>query len=94
MPALYSLGQHSALSQVHNQLHLYAFLDDIYAVVPSARVRPVLDLLSHHLPTDASTRAKPVYGTLQAPSHQTQAPSAKHGSGTKHYPQHNKGSGY
>ena len=53
MPALYSLGQHSALSQVHNQLHLYAFLDDIYAVVPSARVRPVLDLLSHHLPTDA-----------------------------------------
>lgn len=57
MPALYCLGPHSALSQAHSQLqaeeHVYAFLDDIYAVVPSARVRPVLNLLSHHPSTGA-----------------------------------------
>ena len=45
MPALFSLGQHPALEAVAAQLQpgeaLYAFLDDVYAVVEPNRVRPV-----------------------------------------------------
>ena len=53
MPALFSLGQKAALQAVQQQLQpgeaLYAFLDDVYTIVSPARVRPVFDLLSHHL---------------------------------------------
>lgn len=57
MPALYCLSQHPALAAVQAQLEpnefLFGFLDDFYAVVPTHRVRPVLDLLSQHLATHA-----------------------------------------
>lgn len=60
MPALFSLGQQPALQRVQAQLEpgetLYAFLDDIYAVVQPHRVRPVYDLLAHHLATHAHIR--------------------------------------
>ena len=53
MLALFSLGQKAALQAVQQQLQpgeaLYAFLDDVYTIVSPARVRPVFDLLSHHL---------------------------------------------
>ena len=53
MPALFSLGQKAALQAVQQQLQpgeaLYAFLDDVYTIVSPAPVRPVFDLLSHHL---------------------------------------------
>ena len=53
MPALFSLGQKAALQAVQQHLqpgeYLFAFLDDIYTIVPPARVRPVYDLLAHHL---------------------------------------------
>ena len=60
MPALFSLGQHPALEAVAAQLQpgeaLYAFLDDVYAVVEPNRVRPVYDLLAHHLHETARIR--------------------------------------
>ena len=53
MPALFSLGQHAAIQAVHSQLQegesLYAYLDDVYAMVEPHRVKPVYDLLAHHL---------------------------------------------
>ena len=60
MPALFSLGQQPALRAVQAQLlpgeTLYAYLDDIYVVVQPHRVRPVYDLLAHHLETHARIR--------------------------------------
>ena len=57
MPALFALGQRSALQAVQEQLrpgeHLFAFLDDIYTLVQPARVRPVYDLLEQHLSATA-----------------------------------------
>ena len=53
MPALFSLGQRTALQTVHSNLEpgetLFAFLDDVYVVLLPHRVRPVYDLLQHHL---------------------------------------------
>ena len=55
MPALFSLGQRAALQAIQHQLHLdelvLAKLDDIYAVVPPARIREVHDLMAHKLNT-------------------------------------------
>eukprot|EP00438_Fugacium_kawagutii_P025935 Skav202354 [mRNA] locus=scaffold2638:334244:334885:+ [translate_table: standard] len=60
MPALFSLGQPQALQAVQAQFlpgeTLYAFLDDMYTVVQPHRVRPVYDLLAHHLETHAHIR--------------------------------------
>ena len=60
MPALFSLGQQPALQAVQAQLqpgeHLYAFLDDVYVAVRPDRVRPVYDLLAHHLAAHANIR--------------------------------------
>ena len=53
MPALYALGQHPALVELQRHLRpgelVFAYLDDIYVIVPSARARVVFDLLSQHL---------------------------------------------
>ena len=53
MPAPFTVGQRAALQTVHSNLQhretLYAFLDDVYMVLPPHRVRPVHDLLQHHL---------------------------------------------
>ena len=53
MPALYALGQHPALVELQRHLRpgelVFAYLDDIYVIVPSARARVVSDLLSQHL---------------------------------------------
>ena len=53
MPALYALGQHPALVELQRHLRpgelVFAYLDDIYAIVPSARARVVFDQLSQHL---------------------------------------------
>ena len=46
----------------HCIVSISAFLDDVYAVAPPHRVRPVLDLLQHQLSRHAhvpSTTAKP-----------------------------------
>ena len=44
---------HAAIQAVHSQLQegesLYAYLDDVYAMVEPHRVKPVYDLLAHHL---------------------------------------------
>lgn len=60
MPALFSLGQEPALQAVQAQLQpgevIYAFLDDIYAVVQPERVRAVHDLLARHLEAHARIR--------------------------------------
>ena len=60
MPALFSLGQEPALQAVQAQLQpgevIYAFLDDIYAVVQPERVRAVYDLLARHLEAHARIR--------------------------------------
>ncbi|CAK8990588.1 Retrotransposable element SLACS 132 kDa protein (ORF2) [Includes: Reverse transcriptase] [Durusdinium trenchii] len=52
MPALFSLGQRTALQTVHSNLEpgetLFAFLDDVYVVLPPHRVRPVYDLPRCH----------------------------------------------
>ena len=51
MPALFSLGQRSALHTIQQHLlpneSLLAFLDDVYVVVPPDRVRPVYDTGLH-----------------------------------------------
>lgn len=53
MPALFALGQRAALADVQQQLHpgehLFAFFDDVYALVPPDRVQPFYALLEHHL---------------------------------------------
>ena len=53
MPALYALGQHPALVELQRRLRpgelVFAYLDDIYVIGPSARARVVFDLLSQHL---------------------------------------------
>ena len=50
MPMLFSLGIHTALVRVKEQLregeYLFAYLDDVYAVVEPDRVRTVYDLLA------------------------------------------------
>ena len=50
MPALYSLGQHPALQHVQTRLlpgeHLFAYLDDVYAVCEPDRARAIFDELS------------------------------------------------
>ena len=55
MPALFSLGQSTALQAIHSQLHptetLLAYLDDIYAVVAPDRVRTVYDVMANELRT-------------------------------------------
>ena len=60
MPALFSLGQEPALQAVQAQLQpgevIYAFLNDIYAVVQPERVRAVYDLLARHLEAHARIR--------------------------------------
>ena len=53
MPALFALGQRSPLQTAQEHLQpgelLFAFLDNVYALVPPARVRPVFDLLEQEL---------------------------------------------
>ena len=53
MPALYALGQHPALQEVQGSLlpgeHLFAFLDDVYAVCEPDRARPIFDALAECL---------------------------------------------
>jgi hypothetical protein len=48
MPALFLLGQHPALAQVHSQIregeHIFAYLDDIYIVSHPDRSRAIFDL--------------------------------------------------
>ena len=60
MPALFSLGQRSALHTIQQHLlpneSLLAFLDDVYVVVPPNRVRPVYNTLAHTLQSQASIR--------------------------------------
>ena len=62
MPALFSLalGQRAALQTVQAELEagetIFAFLDDIYCILPPDRVRPVYDLLAHHLHAQAHIR--------------------------------------
>ena len=60
MPALFSLGQRAALQTVQAELEagetVFAFLDDIYCLLPPERVRPVYDLLAHHLHAQAHIR--------------------------------------
>jgi len=50
MPLLFSLGIHDALEQVkphlRNDEHIFAFLDDVYAIAEPDRVRPIYDLLA------------------------------------------------
>ena len=53
MPLLFSLGQHRALEAIQSELHdgefLFAYLDDIYAVVPHERVGAVYISMQQHL---------------------------------------------
>ena len=53
MLALFSLGQMAALQAIQDQLRpdelLLAYLDDIYAVVPPARVREVYGIMANQL---------------------------------------------
>ena len=53
-------GQRAALQTVQAELEagetLFAFLDDIYCLLPPERVRPVYDLLAHHLHAQAHIR--------------------------------------
>ena len=50
MPLLFSSGLHDALASLQARLqegeYLFAFLDDVYAVVAPDRVRPVYDMLA------------------------------------------------
>ena len=60
MPALFSLGQQAALQRAQQELqegeHLFAFLDDVYVLSQPARIRPIYDLLAHHLHAHARIR--------------------------------------
>ena len=60
MPALFSLGQRAALQRVQQELQegelLFAFLDDVYVLSQPARIRPIYDLLAHHLHAHARIR--------------------------------------
>ena len=60
MPALFSLGQRAALQRAQQELqegeHLFAFLDDVYVLSQPARIRPIYDLLAHHLHAHARIR--------------------------------------
>ena len=83
MPALLSLGQKAALHNVQQSRQeserLYAFLDDVYVTITPDRVRPVYDLLAHHLSdrrTSPSTPARPEFGTEQGPRRHTSPASA------------------
>ena len=53
MPLLFCLAIHNVLVEVRSQLlpgeHLFAFLDDIYALTKPERTRHVYDLLAHNL---------------------------------------------
>ena len=63
MPALYSLGQHSALQHTQQQLQagerLYAYLDDVYLVVPPHRVETAYRILAHELQQHAHIQLNP-----------------------------------
>ena len=58
MPLLFSLGIHGALERVQAQLqdgeHLFAYLDDVYAVAEPDRIRPIYDMLAAALDDHAS----------------------------------------
>ena len=50
MPALYSLGQHDALhmaaQELHQDDHVFAFLDDLYVVTRKSRAREAIDIVT------------------------------------------------
>ena len=60
MPMLFALGIHDALERARSELqdgeHLFAYLDDVYAVCQPGRVRDVYDSLSRHLREVAGIR--------------------------------------
>jgi hypothetical protein len=102
MPALFSLGQHPALEAVAAQLQpgeaLYAFLDDVYAVVEPNRVRPVYDLLAHHLHETARIRLNSgktrIWNKAGHQPPNTEDLGALHGWATNPYRQNSKASQY
>ena len=53
MPALYAMGQHMALVQIHSRLrtgeHVFAFLDDIYVICYPERVTEIFDIVQDAL---------------------------------------------
>eukprot|EP00973_Karenia_brevis_P043297 6000973-Karenia_brevis.AAC.1 len=57
MPLLFCLGVHDSLSEVKSKLqegeHVFAFLDDVYAVADPDRIRPIYDLLAETLASKA-----------------------------------------
>ena len=63
MPALCSLGQHSALQHTQQQLQagerLYAYLDDVYLIVPPHRVETAYHILAHELQQHAHIQLNP-----------------------------------
>ena len=63
MPALFSLGQHSALQHTQQQLQagerLYAYLDDVYLIVPPHRVETTYRTLAHELQQHAHIQLNP-----------------------------------
>ena len=80
MPALYCLGQHAALAAIQQQLNpneaLYAFLDDVYLVVPSQRVGDVLRIVQLQLSTQLGRQpgfatSQPRASSLRRPSRQS-----------------------
>ena len=60
MPLLFCLGVHDALDAVHSQLgedeHLFAFLDDTYVVTFPQKARTRFDNLSENLGSKAGTQ--------------------------------------
>ena len=74
MPALYALGQHPALVELQRHLRpgelVFAYLDDIYVIVPSARARVVFDSTCSGMRASKSTRAKRGLGTPPGSSRQ------------------------
>ena len=60
MPLLFSLGIHDALAAVSEKLlpgeHLFAFLDDVYAVSSPERTRAIYDMLAQELRDHAGIR--------------------------------------
>ena len=63
MPALCSLGQHSAVQHTQQQLQagerLYAYLDDVYLIVPPHRVETAYHILAHELQQHAHIQLNP-----------------------------------
>ena len=60
MPMLFCLGIHDVLERVSTQLrdgeHLFAFLDDVYAIAEPDRIRVIYDLLAEALHEVAGIR--------------------------------------